>query len=138
MKTTKTALIALGLLLSGQFVHASEIYQTPTPDHVGIKGAVTNEKEAETLRKAQQNFHGHGPVLLPRYQAPVAGTQAEVGYQAGHDFGNIPTGYQAPVAGTQAEVGYQAQPGHLGHIHTGVNTKGQIYEIPTVTEESLK
>lgn len=127
MKTTKTALIALGLLLSGQLTKASEIYQTPPAGRVGIMGAVTNEQEAETLRRVQQRQRIHHP-LQPMHHAPVAGTPAQVGH-LGHGPVHVPTGYQAPVAGTEAQIGYQAQP---------ETTKGQIYQIPTVTEESLK
>ncbi len=101
----------------------------------------------------------HGPVMVH-----PEGTSAQVGYQAEPGaYGKVPTSYQAPVAGTTAQVGYQAgTPAQVGYKagsteeptttsvikQTGAddmttyqdlpNTKAQGYIPPTVSEKDLK
>lgn len=53
---------------------------------------------------------------------PVAGTKAQVGYQAPQEIG-----YQAPNAGTEAQVGYQAD------LESNLSTRAEAMHIPQAT-----
>lgn len=66
---------------------------------------------------------------------PIAGTEAQVGYQAGTraQIGYQPKpeiGYQAPNAGTEAQVGYQAGNQAQVGYQSDIGTRAEAMQLP--------